>query len=154
DLADTCDSLAELLLDDGQGESAIGYFSESHKALETILTQAADNRPPPQALCDQARNQLNLAKCYLAGDRAAARRHLAQAKDFLDRLGESRGRPDLTEYLMQARYHALLGELDERNRVIEKSSAILQLEQAIKAGYRNRAQLRRDVGFPGWLRNS
>jgi tetratricopeptide (TPR) repeat protein/tRNA A-37 threonylcarbamoyl transferase component Bud32 len=156
DLADTCDSLGELLLDDGKNEAALGYLSESRKALEAILGQADNRRDrlSPQSLCDQARNQMNLAKGFLRGNRARARACLDEAKDFLDRLRESRGLLNQTEYLMRARYHALAGELDERNRADEKGTAIQWLSEAIKEGYRNRAQLRRDVGFPRWLRQT
>ena len=157
DLADTFDSLGELLLDDGKGASALGYIVEAQRTHDQILARAADGRKdalPPQALCDQARNLLNFVKYLRTSDPAAARRDLVKAKEFLDRLKESRGRPDQTEYLMRARYHALAGDLDEHNREAEKNTAIQQLDEAIKDGYRNRAQLQRDISFPAWLRET
>ena len=59
-----------------------------------------------------------------------------------------------TEYLMRARYHALAGDLDESNRAVERSTAIQQLDEAIKDGYRNRTQLQRDISFPACLRET
>src|SRR5262249_28695553 len=152
---ETYDCLGELLLDDRQEDTALGCLLAARKVHHQLLEQVAEGRRqelPPSALREQARNHISLAKFYRERDPGLARRHLDEAKDFLEVLKEVRGRPDQDEAYTRALYHAVSGDLNGAERGTQGGAATQHLSEAIEAGYRNRAQLNRDVGFGAWLR--